>query len=93
MSQFLTYTILPAMMLSATVASAQDVPPPPDDATPTEQPRPNIDTDGDGLMDAWDLDEDGVVDAVDSDGDGVADTYVEDEAPETEPPAEPDEPM
>ncbi|MEO9600501.1 hypothetical protein [Parasphingorhabdus sp.] len=40
---------------------------------PSEIPAPTIDSDGDGVMDAWDRSGDGQPDAWDSDGDGQPD--------------------
>lgn len=43
------------------------------DGPPSEIPAPTIDSDGDGVLDAWDRDGDGKPDAWDSDGDGAPD--------------------
>ena len=43
------------------------------DEMQSEIPAPTIDTDGDGLMDAWDRSGNGQPDAWDSDGDGQPD--------------------
>lgn len=43
------------------------------DEMQSEIPAPTIDTDGDGLMDAWDRSGNGRPDAWDSDGDGQPD--------------------
>lgn len=45
-------------------------PPPPD---VPRIPPPNIDTTGDGTLDAWDLDDDGKADLYDTNGDGRPD--------------------
>ncbi len=48
------------------------------DDSAVEIPAPTIDTDGDGLMDAWDRSGDGQPDAWDSDGDGQPDLLDDD---------------
>ncbi|WP_417621470.1 hypothetical protein [Parasphingorhabdus sp.] len=48
-----------------------------DDET-VEIPAPTIDTDGDGLMDAWDRSGNGQADAWDKDGDGQPDLLDDD---------------
>ena len=40
---------------------------------PGETPPPNVDSNGDGIADAWDKDGDGKADAWDKDGDGKSD--------------------
>ncbi|WOE73824.1 hypothetical protein [Alterisphingorhabdus coralli] len=48
-------------------------------ATPAmaDEQGPTIDTNGDGVADAWDRNNDGVADAWDTDGDGVADLFAD----------------
>jgi hypothetical protein len=58
--------------LGMSVAANAAEPESPNDM-PSEIPAPTIDTDGDGIMDAWDRSDDGQPDAWDSDGDGQAD--------------------
>ncbi|NCP25813.1 MAG: YiiQ family protein [Sphingomonadales bacterium] len=56
--------------LSVTAHAAEPDSP---DEMQSEIPAPTLDTDGDGLMDAWDRSGDGQPDAWDSDGDGQPD--------------------
>lgn len=48
------------------------------DETPSEIPAPTMDSDGDGIMDAWDRSGDGRADAWDTDGDGQPDLLDDD---------------
>lgn len=54
-----------------------------EDKTPDNVMALNMDTNGDGVMDAIDVDGDGVPDAFDLDGDGIADTMAVDGQPVT----------
>lgn len=64
------FLITAGLGLSVAAAAAE---PEFSDDRPSEIPAPTIDTDGDGLMDAWDRSGDGQPDAWDSDGDGQPD--------------------
>ncbi|MEH6702999.1 hypothetical protein [Parasphingorhabdus sp.] len=61
------YLITVGLGLSVAASAAE---PELSDEVQSEIPAPTIDTDGDGLMDAWDRSGDGQPDAWDSDGDG-----------------------
>lgn len=63
--------------LGLSVAAGATEPEQADDSA-AEIPAPTIDTDGDGLMDAWDRSGDGQPDAWDSDGDGAPDLLDQD---------------
>ena len=71
---FSTVTAIAALTLSGT-AIAQMGPSDQPSAPKPEKvvPAPNIDTNGDGKPDAWDIDGDGKPDAWDKDGDGKPD--------------------
>ena len=54
------YLITAGLGLSVAASAAQPVP---SDDRPSEIPAPTVDTDGDGVMDAWDRDGDSQPDA------------------------------
>ncbi len=64
------YLIIAGLGLSVAVHAAE---PESTDEVSSEIPAPTIDTDGDGVMDAWDRNGDEQPDAWDSDGDGQPD--------------------
>ncbi len=72
----LAATIGTAMLITAPVF-AQDATEAPSESSP---PPATIDTDGDGVMDAWDQRGDGQPDAFDQDGDGAPDPKPETES-------------
>jgi len=82
---------LGAVMLTAVPVFAQDA----SEAPAKSSPPATIDTDGDGVMDAWDQRGDGKPDTWDTDGDGKPDAFdqdgdgapdpAEDEKPESRP--------
>ena len=64
------YLITVGLGLSTAASAAE---PEYSDDKQSEFPAPTIDTDGDGLPDAWDEDGDGQPDLLDDNGDGKAD--------------------
>ncbi len=64
------YLITVGLGLSVAANAAQ---PESSDEAPSEIPAPTIDTDGDGVMDAWDRDGDAQPDVWDTDGDNQPD--------------------
>lgn len=64
------FLITASLGLSVTASAAE---PELSDEVPSEIPAPTLDTDGDGVMDAWDRSGDGQPDAWDTDGDGQPD--------------------
>ncbi len=69
------YLITVGLGLSVTAHAAE---PELSDDHRSEIPTPTIDTDGDGILDAWDRSGDGRPDAWDSDGDGQPDLLDDD---------------
>tara|TARA_R100001244_G_scaffold20643_7_gene21568 strand:+ start:3978 stop:4223 length:246 start_codon:yes stop_codon:yes gene_type:complete len=70
MRRMVPFLITAGLGLSVAAHAAEPETP---DEMPTEIPAPTIDSDGDGVMDAWDRSGDGAPDAWDSDGDGRPD--------------------
>ncbi|MEP2989817.1 MAG: hypothetical protein ABJN65_05345 [Parasphingorhabdus sp.] len=68
-------TAIGAATLTAIPVLAQNAPEAPAKPTP---PPATIDTDGDGVMDAWDQRGDGKPDTWDTDGDGKPDAFDQD---------------
>ncbi|MEM9500796.1 MAG: hypothetical protein AAF941_03005 [Pseudomonadota bacterium] len=65
-------------LLITVPTSAQDTDPNAEAPPPAEVPPATIDTDGDGVMDAWDQRGDGQPDTWDTDGDGIPDAVDQD---------------
>lgn len=69
------YLVTAGLGLSVAASAAEPESP---DENPPEIPAPTIDSDGDGIADAWDRTGDGQPDAWDTDGDGQPDRLDDD---------------